>query len=772
MYWLEVLQIKGVNLVDVNQLITIMKKPILFFATFLMLYSLSNAQTDPDWDWETKLESYCSSSNGEVVVQDISVSFGYPPPGQVKSFTYVTGRFRGTITLNGHSITSFASGGGFCAPQYSCFLAQFDDAGNLRWVTKFGDYSSYQTGMSLATDVYGSVYVAGQVKTEYVSVGSYKVEVGENLLTATGYSTSLPAAKTVATTRKQHIPFLAKFNVNGGITWLSIVEAENGIATSVALAPAPHDGSGSLDGEVYITGYFYNDLSYPLGNANCRVPSPTNNLKTFVAKYKTNTGNIVWANYINSTDPDAGNLGHGVSVEGDYFSNNEGRTSNQDVYIVGEYAGQAEIEHSVGLPHPLPAPQGIDGYIAKLDHTNGEFIWEEVMSSPGTDRAREIDLFAINAEIYVIGDYAGGSAPLMVTGASGNIMKSSGGSEDIFICRYDWNANLQWLTLLESASESHGTDIIALNENTVDELHIAGTYASDMTDEWGQTLPKHSAGSDADHFIAKLDRSNGFTIWADGVDGSTQATPLDAPRPRIDYRSAYYNDIYMSGSFVAGETPTFTSQISTTQGMAAYVAKRVNDNCPPPLNVAVDRSNPAAAIVTWDENDFASSVTNYVISYKSLPSGSSMGNGPYAAGAGSYTSTPIATPDPMYQWEVVSQCSYGFQNSDPVFMKNGEVREAASATIITEGFAKSEEVKVYPNPTNGNLFIDGKFTKATDGIQSVEVSDLLGRVVLVETIDGASAKNYQLSMAGLETGVYIVTVKSTGNTYSFKISKE
>lgn len=68
-------------------------------------------------------------------------------------------------------------------------------------------------------------------------------------------------------------------------------------------------------------------------------------------------------------------------------------------------------------------------------------------------------------------------------------------------------------------------------------------------------------------------------------------------------------------------------------------------------------------------------------------------------------------------------------------------------------------VKLYPNPTTGNLYIDA------EGLQKVEVIDAAGRIVMTETTS-------QVNMSHLANGVYTVRVMANGNSTIQKVVKK
>ena len=67
---------------------------------------------------------------------------------------------------------------------------------------------------------------------------------------------------------------------------------------------------------------------------------------------------------------------------------------------------------------------------------------------------------------------------------------------------------------------------------------------------------------------------------------------------------------------------------------------------------------------------------------------------------------------------------------------------------------------MHPNPTNNNLFVNGK------DMQSLELFNTLGQRVLTQTVEnGASA---EISLSNLPAGIYVLRVVMNGGAVSVK----
>ncbi len=168
---------------------------------------------------------------------------------------YTTGRFEGTVTVGGLSLTS--AGG------TDIFVAKFNRFGTVQWLRRGGGSNFVEEeGKSIAVDGSGNVYVTGYFSTT----------ANFNTPTTTGTNELISAGSTDI--------FVAKYNTSGALQWLrrgggTLGEFGKGITV---------DGSGN----VYVTGYFST-------TSNFNTPSATGsnelvsagNTDVFVAKYNT-----------------------------------------------------------------------------------------------------------------------------------------------------------------------------------------------------------------------------------------------------------------------------------------------------------------------------------------------------------------------------------------------------------------------------------------------------------------------------------------------------
>ena len=88
---------------------------------------------------------------------------------------------------------------------------------------------------------------------------------------------------------------------------------------------------------------------------------------------------------------------------------------------------------------------------------------------------------------------------------------------------------------------------------------------------------------------------------------------------------------------------------------------------------------------------------------------------------------------------------------------------------INETAFNASNINIYPNPSNGKLFIDIA-TEETSEV-NIYIMDLLGQIQIEETMmfdQGNSSKVFDLNE--LANGLYIVKLQNGEQSYSYKIT--
>ena len=87
----------------------------------------------------------------------------------------------------------------------------------------------------------------------------------------------------------------------------------------------------------------------------------------------------------------------------------------------------------------------------------------------------------------------------------------------------------------------------------------------------------------------------------------------------------------------------------------------------------------------------------------------------------------------------------------------------AYGTVGISQYAVSD-VKVYPNPTNGKIFIEGQ------NIQKIEVIDMSGRMIRA-TENNSANDRIEMDLSGFAAGMYLFRIVENDNVMMLKVSK-
>ena len=184
--------------------------------------------------------------------------------GQNNSF--ITGRFAGSFTTGGNTITS--AGG------YDVFVVKLDPAGNTLWSKRFGDAAIYQEGLDVAADALGNVFVTGYFEGT--------MTFGATVLTSAG-GTDI---------------FLAKLDPSGNPVW----------AKRFGGAAAQYGQSLAVDpqGNVTLLADGFGTVDFGAGGL-----TSAGDYDMFVARFDPG-GNLFWAKRFGGA---GGDVGQGVAAD-------------------------------------------------------------------------------------------------------------------------------------------------------------------------------------------------------------------------------------------------------------------------------------------------------------------------------------------------------------------------------------------------------------------------------------------------------------------------
>lgn len=100
--------------------------------------------------------------------------------------------------------------------------------------------------------------------------------------------------------------------------------------------------------------------------------------------------------------------------------------------------------------------------------------------------------------------------------------------------------------------------------------------------------------------------------------------------------------------------------------------------------------------------------------------------------------------------------------------KDGE--EEGEETFLGDKFIEIQSVKIYPNPTSGNLTIEAELSNRTNA--TIYIFDLMGRLVDIRKYSNVDKLYEYLDIQGVSSGIYIVKILAGTDHKTYKIIKQ
>jgi len=77
---------------------------------------------------------------------------------------------------------------------------------------------------------------------------------------------------------------------------------------------------------------------------------------------------------------------------------------------------------------------------------------------------------------------------------------------------------------------------------------------------------------------------------------------------------------------------------------------------------------------------------------------------------------------------------------------------------------------VYPNPTDGHVYVDLNFPEQRNG--TIEVTDMLGKLIYTHAFTKLTAESVDVNLSTYQSGTYFVTVKTGEESVTRKLLKK
>ncbi len=297
---------------------------------------------------------------------------------------------------------------------YDMFVARYNSAGDVIWAKSAGGEGD-DYGNRVTTNLEYDVLVSGSFR--------YTAHFGEET--------------TVSSEGNRDI-FIANYSNVGNFHWVKRAGGEG--------EDRAYDIISGPDGSTYFTGLFNGKAFFGDHDIMC-----SSLLGTFVAKMNAG-GNFQWVKKGTGGANDYAR-GYGISMDGEGYVYSTGTFSGSMTF------GEQTVEASGGQ-------YDFDVYITKHNHEGG-LSWIKKGGGYGNDQG--FDLFTnTGGDSFVTGFFSN------VAEFGGQILESAGKS-DVFIAKYNWAGEVEWLKLAGGEFQDYGYGI-SPGDAAENNLYICGNF--------------------------------------------------------------------------------------------------------------------------------------------------------------------------------------------------------------------------------------------------------------------------------------------------------
>jgi hypothetical protein len=513
-------------------------------------------------------------------------------------------------------------------------------------------------------------------------------------------------------------------------------------------------------GNVYTTGSFFGTVDFDPGAGTFNLTSVGSG-DIFISKLDV-LGNFVWAVQMGGANNDDG---RSIAVD-----------ASGNIYTTGRFVGIADFDPGAGTFN-LTSAGSDDIFISKLD-ASGNFVWAKQMGETSFDIGISITLDA-SGNVYSTG-YFFGTVDFDPGAGSFNLTASS---HDIYISKLDAVGNFLWAKQMGGNSIDFGLSIVV---DASGNIYTSGHFRDTADFDPGAGTANLTSAGDQDIFVSKLDASGNF-VWVKqlgGIDSDgAQSMAVDVSgnvftagyfkgtadfdpgAGTFDFTSAGDYDIFVSkldasGNFVwakqmGGSSYDEASEITVDSAGNVYTAGGFTETVDfDPGTGTFDLTSAGGIDVFINKLDatgnfvwavqMGSTKTDFCLSI-------ALDNAGNVHSTGYFEETVDFDPG-IGTFDLTSAGAFD------IF-----VQKLSSAPVVISENILFNDVKIYPNPTDGEVTLDlGSITNATISVFSVD-----GRKVY-EKNDASNIIQFEIN--GIP-GIYYLEITTQKGKQIFKLVK-
>lgn len=506
-------------------------------------------------------------------------------------------------------------------------------------------------------------------------------------------------------------------------------------------------------GNVYLTGTFNDSVDFDPGQGTFYLTNSAVGYSDIFITKTDSTGNLIWAKSIGGIDNDAS-----ISI---IFNNGY-------IYITGYFKALVDFDPNTGTNNLTSLGQ-TDIFLLKLDDS-GNLIWVKQIGGTSIDVALSVNCDIVGnvllaGNFFDIVDFDPGIPTLNL---------SSNGGSDVFIAKFDSSGNLIWANSAGGPANDTGNGVVT---DSAGNIYIAGEFNSTVDFDPGTGVSSLTTIGNMDIFLLKLN-SAGVFEWVKQVGGanpeSARSLAIDKEYNIIvtgDFKGDVNFDPGISNLIMNGgsNSDIYISKFNAA-GNFLWAKKMGGNGYDIPYSISTDFNNniyTTGIFATTADFDPDAGVYNLsvlggndIFISKLTP----FGNFVWAKQVGG-TNVDILTSSCTDSTGAVYFTGYftGTCDFDPGSAiynltssgGNDIFLEKLSGSSITDIKSNSSfnKIQVFPNPTNGKLYIASN-------------ENLDDAFVIVKNISGqkiksskfTSTETYEIDLTNYSKGVYFIEV--------------
>lgn len=239
-----------------------------------------------------------------------------------------------------------------------------------------------------------------------------------------------------------------------------------------------------------------------------------------------------------------------------------------NVYTAGIFRNTSDFDPGVGVFNET-ATYANNAFVQKMDGS-GNFQWVRTLDGPNSNAMTHCVAVNDLGDVFLVGTFSDSAD---FDPGPGTDFKTSQGTGDIFIWKFNAQGDYQWVKILRD-NGVHNNQKGQLAFDSDYNIYLTGSFRGTVDFDPGvsSNIISSSAGGGVDMFVLKLD-SNGAFVWAHGFGAQTSGSIYGRDIAIGNSGELWLTGLLGPGVVVDMDPGAGTQLISTVGGSDAYILK-------------------------------------------------------------------------------------------------------------------------------------------------------------------------------------------------------